>query len=341
MVRFPFLTFIRVMRVYKSIYLNSFRYFDPAMTNLKKKLKQRWGKKFIDRRNWPVYNEQLVKRGEYFIALDFVEGWDDELAEMNAGKRGAPYQFPKTLIELQSLWHAKRIDYRMIEGMTRDLVKIGQLPDYNNYSTANRRINRLDFKLAPPQGDNIVVFSDGTGLQAVNGGEYLREKYGKRNRRWIQIVLLGDAKTYEPVSYEVRLIPGSEAESTEQQLAELLKKDVDIAAAGGDGAMDNKDLWNFCEEQNIEPIIKPDKNALEDTDCAERNRQVKERNKVGYKRWSRQHKYGLRWPATEGIFSAIKCIFGEQLLATSEQGMLKEASSKIWAYQKMKRYGEQ
>lgn len=310
------------------------------MTHLKNKLQKRWGKKFMDKRIWQVYTEQLIKRGEYFLAVDFVEGWPDELNEMNHNKVGAPFLFPKTLIELQALWHAKRIPYRMIEGMTRDLVKFGQLPMYDDYSTANRRINQLEFALEIPQGENVVVFSDGTGLQAVNGGEYLREKYGKKNRRWIQIIMLGDAKHHEPISYEVRLIPASEAESTEQQLAELLKKDVDIVAAGGDGAMDNKSLWNFCEEQNLEPIIKPDKNALDDTDCTLRNQQVKERNKVGYKKWSRRHKYGQRWPATEGIFSAIKCIFGEQLLATSEKGMLKEASSKIWAYQRIKRYGE-
>src|SRR3989344_7903605 len=210
------------------------------MTDLKKKLRKRWGKKHVDRRNWREYNEQLVKRGEYLLALDFVEDWDKELASMNAGKVGAPYRFPKTLIELQALWHAKRVPVRMIEGMTRDLVNMGQLPQYNNYSTVNRRINRLDYSLALPQGDNIIVFSDGTGLQAVNGGEYLREKYGKKNRRWIQIVLLGDAKTHEPVSYEVRLIPGSEPERTERQLAVLLRTGVPITAVGADGGMDDK-----------------------------------------------------------------------------------------------------
>ena len=310
------------------------------MTDLKKKLRKRWGKKHVDRRNWREYNEQLVKRGEYLLALDFVENWDKELASMNAGKVGAPYRFPKTLIELQALWHAKRVPVRMIEGMTRDLVKLGQLPEYNDYSTANRRINRLDMRLAPPQGENIIVFSDGTGLQAINGGEYLREKYGKKNRRWVQIVLLGDAERHEPVSYEVRLVAASEPESTERQLADLLKQGAGIIAAGGDGGMDDKNLWNFCENQDLVPIIKPDKTARDDTDCAVRNREVKMRNKLGYKRWARRRGYGHRWPATEGIFSASKRIFGEQLLATSEKGLLQEAASKIWAYQRIKRYGE-
>lgn len=310
------------------------------MTDLDKKSRKRWGKKHMDRRDWRSYNEQLVKRGEYLLAVDFVENWDDELADMNVGKIGAPYRFPTTMIELQGLWHAKRVPYRMIEGMTRDLVKLGGLPEYNDYSTASRRINTLDLRLAPPQGERIVVFSDGTGLQAVNGGEYLREKYGKKNRRWIQIVLLGDAEHHEPISYEVRLIPASESESTEQQAAVLLKHGVDIAALGGDGAMDDKHFYNFCDEQGLKPIIKPDKNARTDTDCAVRNQEVKMRNKLGYKRWARRRGYGHRWPATEGIFSASKRIFGEQLVATSEQGLLQEAASKIWAYQRLKRYGE-
>jgi len=301
---------------------------------------KRWGDTYFDRRSWPATNEQLVKRGEYFLALDFVENWHKELVSMNSGKIGAPYRFPTTLIELQALWHAKRVPFRMIEGMTRDLVNMGQLPQYNDYSTVNRRINKLDLRLAPPQGEKITIFSDGTGLQAINGGEYLREKYGKKNRRWIQIVLLGDAEHHEPISYEVRLIPASESESTEQQAAKLLKQSVNITALGGDGAMDDKHLYNFCDEQGILPIIKPDKNARDDTDCALRNQEVKLRNKLGYKKWAKKQGYGHRWPATEGINSAVKRIFGEQLVATSEQGLLQEAASKIWAYQRLKRYGE-
>jgi len=310
------------------------------MTNLKKKLQKRGGKKFVDNRDWKLYNEQLVKQGEYLLAFDFVEGWNGELAVMNCGKVGAPYRFPKSLIELQAIWHAKRLPYRMIEGMTRDLCKIGQLPEYNDYSTVNRRVNKLAFVLAPPQGENMVVFSDGSGWQAVAGGEYLREKYGKKNRRWVQIVIVGDAKTHEPVSYEVHIIQESEAQSTERQLVNLLKNDVPIVAAGGDGSMDSMDLWNFFDDQGIDPIIKPDKNARTDTDNELRNDVVKQRNKLGYKKWAKRTGYGHRWPATEGIFSATKRIFGEQLAATSEQGMLQEAASKIWAYQRLKRHGE-
>ena len=307
------------------------------MTDLDKKLRRRWGRKFEDKRDWTPYNEQLVRRGEVLLALDFVQGWKEELFGMNCGKVGAPYRFPKTFIELEALWHAKRLPYRMIEGLMRELALMGHLPYYNDYSTINRRVNELDYCLAMPQGENIIVFSDGSGMQAVNGGEYLREKYGKKNRRWIQIVLLGDAKTHQPVSYEIRLIPASESESTKRQLTTLIKKGARIAAMGGDGAMDDKNLWKFCEEQQLQPIIKPDQNARTDSDCALRNHEVKLRNKLGYKKWAKKNGYGHRWTATEGIFSAIKRIFSEQIKATSETGMLQEAACKIWAYQMMQR----
>lgn len=310
------------------------------MTDVEKKKHKRWGKKFEDNRDWKKYNEQLVKRGEYLLDLDWVKGWNNELVRMNKNKVGQPFTFPESLISLQAVWHAKSHPYRMIEGMTRELSCIAELPAYNDYSTVNRRINRLGTKLELPIGDNIALFSDGSGLQAIAGGEYLREKYGKKNRRWVQIIILGDPETKEPVSFEVNIAPKSEAESTKKQASDLQEKGITIKAIGGDGAMDEMDLWGYLEQNKIKPIIKPDKNARDDSKNELRNNAVKERNKKGYKKWAKKNGYGHRWPATEGIFSAIKRIFGEQLAATSEIGLIQEAALKIWAYQKIKRYGE-
>lgn len=310
------------------------------MTNLDKKLRKRWGKKFIDKRDWPLYNEQLVRRGEYWLDLEWVKSWDAELEQMNKNKVGRPYQFPKGMIELQGLWHAIGYDYRGIEGITRKLVETAQLREYDDYTTANRRINQLSLTFLPPQDDHIVIGSDGTGLRAESGGEYLRTKYGKKNRVWIQVIVLGDAKHREPLSVEVNIIHESESESTERQLVELLKQGYTIERLLGDGGLDALSLWNFCDEQGIEPIIKPDKNAREDSDSASRNRAAKERNKGGHKKWAKKHGYGNRWPPTEGVISAVKRIFGETLAATSEKGLLQEGQLKFWAYQRLKRAGE-
>ncbi len=301
---------------------------------------ERWGDTFIDRRNWSVYNEQLVKRGEYLLDSDFVMQWEEELFIMNKDKRGSPFHFPNSLIELQAVWHAKKIPYRMIEGITRRLTIHGEIPSFNDYSTANRRVNKLSCQLALPTSDKLTAFSDGTGFHIVDSGEYMREKYGKKNRRWIQVVIFGDPESKEPLSYEVNIIQDSELESSKRQIEELLDKGINIWRFGGDGSYDEIALWNWLEYNNIEPIIKPDKNAIVPSGSRVRDRNVKERNDIGFTLWAREHDYGYRWPATEGIFSAVKRIFGEQIYAKTEEGMLQEAKIKFWAYQKIKRYGE-
>ena len=310
------------------------------MTDPSKKQNKRWGEKFEDHRNWKRYNEQLVKRGEYLIDLEWVKSWYDELEEMNENKLGRPYEYPNSMIKLQGVWHAKNIPYRMIEGITRKLVEIAELPAYNDYSTVNRRVNRLDIQLELPSGSIMILGSDGTGFQAISGGEYLRDKYGKKNRKWVQVIILGDSETKEPVSFEVNIVPRSEPDSAQEQLDDLMDQGVEIEEFMGDGGFDKIALWEFLEEHRIKPIIKPDKNSRTDSDSSLRNANVIHRNEYGYEDWAKRSNYGKRWVATEGIFSAIKRMFGEQLAGKSEIGMVQEAKMKIWSYVELKRYGE-
>ncbi|KXB07361.1 hypothetical protein AKJ52_00390 [candidate division MSBL1 archaeon SCGC-AAA382C18] len=48
-------------------------------------------------RDWEEYNEELVKRGEFYLSPDFLESWGDELEEMNDGKVGAFTSFQKAM----------------------------------------------------------------------------------------------------------------------------------------------------------------------------------------------------------------------------------------------------
>ena len=61
--------------------------------------------------------------------------------------------------------------------------------------------------------------------------------------------------------------------------------------------------------------------------------------RLGYKKWAKRVKYGLRW-AIEGIFSSIERKFGEDLRARSVIGLLAEAMQKAWAYDAMVNYAK-
>src|SRR5512137_2052130 len=51
---------------------------------------------YEDKRNWPEYNEQLVRRGWFYLSTGFLEHWDKELEDMNQVPIPDPH--PKTSI---------------------------------------------------------------------------------------------------------------------------------------------------------------------------------------------------------------------------------------------------
>ena len=75
---------------------------------------KRWGNKFIDKRNWKSYNEELVMRGEFLLPIDMFDSWYEELDKMNEGKKGRPYEFPESFIKIQAVWH-QWVDYWLLE----------------------------------------------------------------------------------------------------------------------------------------------------------------------------------------------------------------------------------
>jgi len=86
--------------------------------------RKRWGKKHVDKRDWKEYNRKLVKRGEAYISLDFIETWKKELDEMNRGKEGAPYQYPDSLMTfLAYIYVLLGIDYGGFAGLSYRVIK--------------------------------------------------------------------------------------------------------------------------------------------------------------------------------------------------------------------------
>ncbi|KXA91578.1 hypothetical protein AKJ57_00755 [candidate division MSBL1 archaeon SCGC-AAA259A05] len=56
-------------------------------------------------RDWKEYNEELVKRGEFYLSPVFLENWEEELEKMNEGKVGTPYKFPESYVQFAALWY--------------------------------------------------------------------------------------------------------------------------------------------------------------------------------------------------------------------------------------------
>ena len=309
------------------------------MINLKEH--KRWGKEFVDKRNWVKYNEGLVVRGEFLLDMKWVKSWNAELEQMNKGKVGAKYEYPESLIKLQAVWH-QLIDYRGVEGVTRKLCEFGELPQYNDFSTINRRVNRMDADVKLPVGSSFAAACDGSGMKFGDAGEYRERMYGKYRRKYIKVVITADPHKKKLLACEVN-IEGeglSEPEVAEKHIIDFYRHGVTITKFWGDGSFDTLDLFDVLEMYGIESAIKIRKGSVDKGDGSLRDREVKMYIKKGYKKWAHERRYGLRWNGTEGIFSAVKRKFGEQTRSSKIENALNEIKRKFWAYDTMKEYAE-
>ena len=123
--------------------------------------------------NWHNYNESLVRRGEVILDFDVIDSWDNELDYMNNGKEGASYRYPNSFVQvlgyMRAYFHLP--PYRQTEGVVRAYTgsKVRSIPDY---STINRRVNKLDIRINKRIGNDIViVLLDSTGIKVTNRGE--------------------------------------------------------------------------------------------------------------------------------------------------------------------------
>ena len=301
---------------------------------------ERWGKKFVDKRDWVKYNEELVVRGEFLLDCEWVKSWDKELEEMNKGKVGRPYEYPESLICLQAVWH-QWVDYRGIEGITRKLAKAGELPCCNDYTDINRRVNRLEVSFRLPQSGSCSVACDASGMKFENSGEYRARMYGKR-RKYIKVTITAEPIRKELIECDVCLEGSSltETECAQWNMKILMHHGITIDKFWGDGSYDTLDLFAFLEKHDIESAIKVRKNAALKGDNSLRDREVMEYKKKGYRKWARERQYGLRWNGTEGFFSAVKRKFGEGTRSKKIENALNEARRKFWAYDRIKKYAE-
>lgn len=300
--------------------------------------RKRRGKRFVDRRGWHAYNEELVVRGEFLLDCEWVNSWDAELEAMNRGKVGAKYVYPESLIRLQAVWH-QWVDYRGIEGITRKLVQAAQLPAFNDYSTISRRVSRMDAEFELPEG-SCCISTDGSGMKFENAGEYRARMYGKR-RKYIKVIISADPIRKKMIDCEVGVegeLP-SEPDVAMDHMESLLLQGITVEGFWGDGSFDTLDLFAFLEHNEIVPAVKIRKNAVPEEGDSLRNREIRLMRK-GYKKWARKRRYGLRWNGTEGIFSAVKRKFGEQTRSHKIENAFSEVRRKFWAYDKMKAYAQ-
>ena len=306
--------------------------------------RERWGKKYEDKRDWKIENEKYVVRGEFLLDLDFVKSWDEELEEMNKAKKGAPYQFPESFIELLAVW-GQWVSYRGLQGITRRFQYYGLVPKEADYSTISIRVNKIDTSFELPKEGDISVSTDGSGMKMSSRGDYKETKYGDGKKKFLRVTISADPYKKKLLNIDV-CVDGegaSEPEVAMSHLEKLIEQGFEIGKFFGDGSFDVHDLFDLLDQYEILSGIKIRKNASLDPEGQgswRRKQEVLKYRKLGYKKWAKETEYGRRWTGTEGIFSAVKGIFGEETRSKKIDNLFHEVKRKFWAYGKICQYAE-
>ncbi len=288
----------------------------------------------MDNRNWKEYNEELVKRGEFYIRPIFLAKWNSEIKQMNAGKVGQPYLYPKSMIESLAILHCKNFDYRALEGMMRVLSELNYNFPVIDYSQICRRVNELEVSFETHE-ENLIVAIDGSGEKVGNRGDWIRHKW-KVQRGWIKVVIMG-SKNKKGKKGIIDIRVGNEDLDERKSARGMIRKNqTKIDKAILDGLHDIRKTFNLCEEYRIPTAIKIRKNANTKTlGSPRRKEEVIIYKSMPHEEWVREKGYGERWPLSEGIFSADKRIFGEEVSAKKKRNMYHEVKLKFWAYNRL------
>lgn len=295
----------------------------------------RWKSKYVDKRNWKEYHEELILQGEFFFDLSFLKNWDKELGNMNKAKKGAPYQYPNSLFEWLSPIYSF-LSSRKLEGVMNQLAYFIPKLRSCDHSTIIDRLNKLDLVLDFDRTKSYRTAVDSTGNKLTNRGEYITKKWNVR-RDWVKVSIVIDRFTKELLDVEVALDKEtSDSELAQKHLTNL--QDAKIIDMAGDGAYYKESLYDSLKNKNIHPVIKMRKDAK--SGFGPMHSEVRNRNDLGgYEPWRDKYNYGHRWNI-EGYNSSTKRCFGECCRMHNKENCLKEAKNKFINNERMVKYAK-
>ena len=183
------------------------------------------------------------------------------------------------------------------------------------------------------------IGTDGTGMKSNNAGSYMITKYGDpdaKRRKHLVVIITADVRTKRIMEIEAHIegTGPSEPETAQKYVMDAVMKGIKVTEFYGDCAFDTNDLFTLVHTIGASPIIKIRKNASTDHHRGSKYRRkaVREYREKGYRQPAVENNYGMRWPGTEGVFSAVKRKFGENCVSRSVKGLEAEGYQRIWVY---------
>ncbi|MDA7978291.1 MAG: IS5 family transposase [Pirellulales bacterium] len=268
--------------------------------------------------NWAKYNESLVRRGDITMWFDedVIDQWEHENA---ATKVGRPFIYSDLAIEtMLTLRELFGLPYRQTEGFGRALAKLMDVDvAIPHHTSMQKRAAKLNIAIEVAQAKGpIDVVVDSTGLKVYGEGEWKVRKHGVSKRRtWRKLHLAVDPATHAIVA---ETLTENSADDGGQVVPLLDQVPIDVEIFYGDGAYDQRKVYDTLADRGIDVIIPPRRNAKiwqhgnTSADPLPRDECVRQIRRDGRKKWKESIGYHRRSLA-ETAMGRMKTVFGDTL----------------------------
>lgn len=273
-------------------------------------------------RNWSFYNKSLIQRGDitFWFSEEAISQW------LYTGKhsQGAPKIFGDTAImtalTIRSLYS---LTLRSTQGFIRSLIKLMAIEvPVMDYTTICRRQKNLKVPCMryKKSTEPINVIIDSTGLKVFGEGEWKVRKHGWcKHRMWRKLHITINSDTGEILSNTLTTNSVTDADEAPVLLNAITDT---IGSLNGDGSYDKWLIYDMLKQNNISPIIPPQKNARikihgnNTTEPLYRDEAIRSIRIMGRQNWKQSVGYHRRSLVETAIFR-YKTQFGDKPLAHS------------------------
>ncbi len=239
------------------------------------------------------------------------------------------------------------LPYRQTEGIIQAHAK-GKVPSIPNYTTINRRINRLDIKIENTTDSKefkdkySVIAIDSTGIKVTNRGQWMTDKWNVQNKKGylkIHVAVNADQEillikiTNEHV-HDSNALPGLVDDGIKSDGITTARATIGTLIAEY-GAYDSNDIFRYLGDKGIQPCIKVRKNSKikwKKGNILRNLSVVAQRNDL--QKWKNSISCGKRW-IVEAVFSCLKRRFGEYVYSVRLKNMIQEMMLKVSLYNKL------
>ncbi len=314
---------------------------------LKDAVRHKFDKRSYNKRDWKVYDQSLVNRGNLTIwfSEDAVSNWN--MGKQLFPKRGRPKTYSDLAIQTcHTLRLLQKQALRQTQGLVSSIIGLlGLNLSVPDHTTLSRRLQNLVIPKKPSSSNNsTIVIVDSSGLKVTGEKEWMNYKHGTRQRKvWRKLHIAIDEQG-EIVAHELTTHTTADSSVVEGLLKQI---GTPIDTLMGDGGYDQLATYEAvknhasCQKQDTPKIIIPPNTgfqAIQGDGPEQRKENQNIIDQQGRQKWQSQTNYGIR-SRVENTFSRFKTIIGNKLKSLNPKAQKNEAHIAILILNKMHKMG--